>query len=65
LIDLTQVSDEDIRRHGWAAMLELMQKHIRLKDIVPIIKKMAVWGIFKHLEQQGWVARDYIEAMLQ
>jgi len=62
LIDLPQIPDKEIRKHGWAAMLELLQKHIREKNIAPIIEKLVIWGIFRYLEQHG--AHDYIEAML-
>ncbi len=40
LIDLTVIPDEEIMNHKSVALLELVQKHIRVRDIMELIKPL-------------------------
>ena len=37
LLDLTVTPDEELARHKRAALMELLEKHIRIKDILPLL----------------------------
>ena len=53
LIDLTVIPDEELAQHRKAALMELLEKHIRAKDILPILEFISdadVWGEIKNLE---------------
>ena len=53
LVDLTVMPDEELVRHQTAALMELLEKHIRARNILPIIEFMCnadVWGTIKNLE---------------
>lgn len=52
LVDLTIIADEELASHRRAALMELLEKHIRAKNILPIIEFISnadVWGEIKHL----------------
>lgn len=42
VIDITQTPDENIMTHGRVAIMELMAKHIRIRDMAALIKDAAV-----------------------
>ena len=53
LVDLTIEPDQELVRHQRAAVMELLEKHIRARNILPIIEFMCnadVWGQIKNLE---------------
>ncbi|MBN0387223.1 Rpn family recombination-promoting nuclease/putative transposase, partial [Pseudomonas aeruginosa] len=40
LIDITSTPDDEIMRHRRVAMLELLQKHIRQRDLMGIVEQL-------------------------
>jgi predicted transposase/invertase (TIGR01784 family) len=62
LVDLTAEPDESLRRHKEAAVMELLEKHIRARDILPIIKLLATSGLLAQLQHLG--AGEYLEFAL-
>jgi predicted transposase/invertase (TIGR01784 family) len=62
LIDLTQVSDDQIRKFGLAAIFVLIQKNIFSSEILPAIQLLAKWGTFTAAERAKLVG--YIKSML-
>ena len=60
LIDLTQVSDEELKRHFWFGTMALALKHIHDSDILPFFESMI--DILKELEKQG--EESYIYTMI-
>ena len=58
LIDLTTEPDEKLRRHKEAAVMELLEKHIRARDILPLIELLAKTGLLEKLQQLG--AGEYL-----
>ena len=57
LIDLTQVSDEELKQYMWFGTMALVLKHIRDPNIVPFFKSIV--GILKELEKRGEEAYIY------
>ncbi|XBS68204.1 Rpn family recombination-promoting nuclease/putative transposase [Acerihabitans sp. KWT182] len=55
VIDLTIMSDEEIMTHRRVALLELVQKHIRLRDMTELVEKigllLALWPPSKDLQK--------------
>lgn len=51
LIDLTQVSDEDLKRYRLFGTMALLAKHIHDPDILPVFKGML--AVLRELEIQG------------
>jgi hypothetical protein len=41
LIDLSQISDEILKRQAWAGLMAFVQKHVFARDILPHIKEIA------------------------
>ncbi|ECL8799679.1 Rpn family recombination-promoting nuclease/putative transposase, partial [Salmonella enterica subsp. enterica] len=41
LVDITVVSDDDIMQHRRIALLELIQKHIRQRDLLGLVERIA------------------------
>lgn len=62
LIDLTVAPDETLRRHKEAAVMELLEKHIRTRDILPLIDLLAKSGLLDRLKELG--AGDYLKFTL-
>ena len=62
LIDLTVEPDEKLRRHKAAAVMELLEKHIRARDILPLIELLAKSGLLEKLQHLG--AGEYVEFTL-
>lgn len=62
LIDLTTEPDEKLRRHKEAAVMELLEKHIRTRDILPLIELLAKSGLLEQLQQLG--AGEYLQFTL-
>ena len=58
LIDLTVEPDEKLRRHKEAAVMELLEKHIRTRDILPVIELLAKSGLLDKLQHLG--AGEYL-----
>ncbi|MDO8954024.1 MAG: Rpn family recombination-promoting nuclease/putative transposase [Gammaproteobacteria bacterium] len=52
LIDLSVTSDDEIKTHGKAALLELVQKHIRGRDIIALTREVVA------LLRPVYVSRD-------
>jgi predicted transposase/invertase (TIGR01784 family) len=53
LIDLTTTEDDILTKHSYAAAMELIQKHIFRKNLLPIIKRLADEGflqLIRHLD---------------
>ncbi len=42
LVDITVVPDNEIMQHRRIAMLELVQKHIRQRDLMGLVERLAV-----------------------
>ena len=57
LIDLTQVSDEELKQYMWFGTMALVLKHIRDPNIVPFFKSIV--DILKELEKRGEEAYIY------
>jgi len=57
LIDLTQVSDEELKQYMWFGTMALALKHIRDPNIVPFFK--SIIGVLKELEKRGEEAYIY------
>ena len=62
LIDLTTEPDETLRRHKEAAVMELLEKHIRTRDILPLIELLAKSGLLEKLQQMG--SGEYLQFTL-
>ncbi|MBA7803782.1 Rpn family recombination-promoting nuclease/putative transposase [Citrobacter freundii] len=48
LVDITVVSDDEIMQHRRMALLELVQKHIRERDLMLLVDKLAVLLVKEH-----------------
>ncbi|HAT7999878.1 TPA: ISNCY family transposase [Citrobacter braakii] len=48
LIDITVVPDDEIMQHRRMALLELIQKHIRKRDLMGLVEKLAILIIKGH-----------------
>ncbi len=64
LIDLNVISDEQLRQHKWAGILQYVQKHIRAKDFLPFLKQQITpW--LRHLnEENEQLGRMLIDTLL-
>lgn len=40
LIDVNQIPDEELAKHHWAALFELIQKHTYERDMLPFLEKL-------------------------
>lgn len=40
LIDVNQIPDDELAKHKWAALFQLMQKHSRERDMLPFLEKL-------------------------
>lgn len=40
LVDVNQIPDEEIAKHNWAALLEMLQKHSKERDMLPFLEKL-------------------------
>jgi predicted transposase/invertase (TIGR01784 family) len=58
LVDVTVLADEEIMRHRRVALLELVQKHIRQRDM------MELAGELRDLLRQGLCSREQLESVL-
>ena len=58
LVDLTTEPDERLRRHKQAAVMEILEKHIRTRDILPTLEFLAKSGLLEKLQQLG--AGEYL-----
>ncbi len=61
LIDLTQIPDETLRQHTWAAVMELVQKHIWAKNFLSALKVLA--PLLRDLAERN--GEDYIYKTLR
>ena len=61
LVDLTIMSDEEIQSHGHAALMEMSQKHIFAKDMLPILRDSLLALMREVLDQEDG---DYIRSVL-
>lgn len=50
LVDLTNIDDNTLTKHGRAAVMEMIQKYIFQRDIMPAIKQLAQLGRFELIE---------------
>ena len=53
LIDLTVIPDEELAQHRRAALMELLEKHIRIRDMLPIIKFMREADVLGQIKDLG------------
>ncbi len=61
LIDLCRLSDEELRNHTWASVMEIVQKHVRSAGFMAYFKTLA--PVLREL--LGQEAQDYIMSTLQ
>jgi len=61
LLDLSQISDDEIKNHAWASILEFALKHIYERDILPWVKKMI--PNMRYIIGEG--GEKYIEIVLE
>ena len=51
LIDLTQISDDELRRHDWYGTMALLLKHIHDRDILPLLRHRL--EVMRKIEKAG------------
>lgn len=51
LVDLTNIHDSVLTQHGYASVMEMIQKYVFQRDIMPAIEKLAELGLFQLIEQ--------------
>lgn len=63
LIDVTEISDEELKRHGTAALFELMQKHIFERNMQGFLKEILQEGLMQwvYSEMDG----EYLEHVIK
>jgi len=61
LIDLTQIQDEEMRKHAWGGVMEFALKHVFASDILSHLKGFV--DVMQYVEQTG--GGEYISSMLQ
>ncbi|MBP6951135.1 MAG: Rpn family recombination-promoting nuclease/putative transposase [Alphaproteobacteria bacterium] len=57
LIDLTKVSDEELKKYLWFGTMALTLKHIHDSDILPFFE--SIFEVLKELEKQGEESYNY------
>lgn len=60
LIDISQISDRELKKHPWAGLFEFMMKHIYVRDILPYVVQS--FDLIRPLERAD--AEDYILATI-
>jgi len=60
LIDLCRIPDAELRKHTWASVMELVEKHIWAKNLLPFLKVLTPF--LRKLEKEG--GDDYLYATL-
>ncbi|XPE34381.1 Rpn family recombination-promoting nuclease/putative transposase [Shigella flexneri] len=79
LIDVTVMPDDEIMQHRRMALLELIQKHIRQRDLMGLVEQMAcllssgyandrqIKGLFNYILQTGDAVRfnDFIDGVAE
>ena len=79
LIDVTVMPDDEIMQHRRMALLELIQKHIRQRDLMGLVEQMAcllssgyandrqIKGLFNYILQTGAAVRfnDFIDGVTE
>ena len=79
LIDVTVMPDDEIMQHRRMALLELIQKHIRQRDLMGLVEQMAcllssgyandrqIKGLFNYILQTGDAVRfnDFIDGVTE
>ncbi len=63
LIDLSQLSDQELRQHRDISVLELIQKHVHDKNIKPFLKVCLKEGFFRDLADKYGI--DTLNFMLK
>ena len=58
LVDITVIPDDDIMQHKRIALLELLQKHIRQRDLVALINQVAA------LLLEGYTSEKQVRTLL-
>jgi predicted transposase/invertase (TIGR01784 family) len=53
LLDLTVIPDETLQQHQAAAVMELLEKHIYTREIMPLIQKLIDAQLFVHVRDIG------------
>lgn len=61
LIDLNTIPDEEIRQREWSCLLEMLLKHIRVRDIMTYLEQLS--GVFSNLLKAQ--ADNYVMSMLK
>ena len=44
LVDLSQIPDEEIKKHQWSGFLEMLFKHIAARDIMVYLEQVAPYS---------------------
>ena len=79
LVDITVIPDDEIVQHRRMALLELIQKHIRQRDLMGLVEQMAcllssgyandrqIKGLFNYILQTGDAVRfnDFIDGVAE
>ena len=63
LIDLTILSEEEIQQHGLAALMEMLFKHYRARNVVNIINRLIDFQLLQNTVKKLGV--DYLETVLK
>ncbi|MBX9705347.1 MAG: Rpn family recombination-promoting nuclease/putative transposase [Gammaproteobacteria bacterium] len=63
LLDITAMSDETLTEHGYAAVMELLVKHIRQREIIPVIQRIRELPLFAQIFDIG--AGEYRKIVLR
>ncbi len=45
LVDLTTIPDDELLRHRYAAVMEMLGKHIYARDLIPMVKRLIKQGL--------------------
>lgn len=63
LLDITAMSDETLIEHGYAAVMELLVKHICQREIIPVIQRIKGLPLFAQIFDIG--AGEYRRIVLK
>lgn len=53
LVDVNQISDEELVKHHWATLFEILQKHSRERDMLPFLEKLFTGKLNFEIHQYG------------
>ncbi len=61
LVDLSKISDEQIRHHKWSGLLEYAMKHVFARDFLPYFERLG--ELINNLNDANYI-EDYVLAVL-